>query len=189
MMQHGIRTMNQLTLMPRKSAADFAMMFANSLKLMTPSPLVSASLIISVSSRYVKGCPILDMDPASSAAVMNPLPSRSNDRKTSNNCAWLIKTCSLMSGIMALTNSSNSTKPFPLASMLCSKMWSWSPLGLRPKERKRAASSRCVRLPSESMSNRMNMSLSCLSWCWDWLVVMVGMRVRDIREGTRRRNY
>lgn len=40
---------------PRKPEADFAITVANSLKLMTPSPSTSASLIISVSSLYVSG--------------------------------------------------------------------------------------------------------------------------------------
>ena len=44
-----------LTVRPRKSEADLAMMVENSLKLMTPSPLASASRIISESSLYVKG--------------------------------------------------------------------------------------------------------------------------------------
>lgn len=157
---------------PRKSAADLAMRVANSLKLMTPSPLVSASCIISDSSLYVRGCPIFDIDPASSAAVIYPLPSLSNDRNTSMSCPWLTNTSSFMSGNITSTSSSNSTNPFPLASMLASKSWSWSPVGLIPRDLRRAASSRWVRLPSESMSKRMKMSFSCLSWS-DWSTAMI----------------
>ncbi|KAB2053349.1 hypothetical protein ES319_A12G181800v1 [Gossypium barbadense] len=160
-----------LSLIPRKSAAELAMILVNSKKLTTPSPLESASFIISESSRKVKGWPILAMEPASSAGVMNPLPSRSNNWKTSNNWASFIKIWWVMSGRIALTNSSNSTRPFPLASMSPSKRWIWSPLGLRPKERKRAASSSWVRLPSESMSKRMNMSFKCFSWSADWTLM------------------
>ncbi|KAF4351717.1 hypothetical protein F8388_019536 [Cannabis sativa] len=80
---------------PRKSEADLAITVANSLKLITPSPSTSASLIISVNSLYVNGWPILAMAPASSAAVMYPLPSRSNDRKTSMSWSWLTKISSL----------------------------------------------------------------------------------------------
>ncbi|KAL4348942.1 hypothetical protein GQ457_17G016650 [Hibiscus cannabinus] len=59
--------------------------------------------------------------------------------------------------------------------MSASKMWIWSPLGLRPKERKRAASSSWVRLPSESMSKRVNMSFSCFSWSADWTLLAVAV--------------
>ncbi|RYR31645.1 hypothetical protein Ahy_B01g056496 isoform B [Arachis hypogaea] len=48
--------------------AERDMIAANSLKLITPSPSVSASLIISVSSRYVNGWPIFAIAPANSAA-------------------------------------------------------------------------------------------------------------------------
>ncbi|CAL9192097.1 unnamed protein product, partial [Musa hybrid cultivar] len=137
------------------------MTVANSSKLMTPSPSVSACRIISVSSRKVSGWPMRAIDRASSAAEMYPLPSRSNDRKTSRSCSWLTKACSVMTGASATASSSNSTDPLPLASMLASSAWIWSPVGLRPRERSRAASSRCVRLPSRSMSNRSNMSRSC----------------------------
>ncbi|KAK2994354.1 hypothetical protein RJ640_017866 [Escallonia rubra] len=129
-------------------------MEANSLKLITPSPFASASRIMSVSSRYVNGRFIFAICPASSAAVMCPLPSRSNVRKTSISWSWLIRTSSSMSGNMALTSSSNSIMPLPSESMLANKTWIWSPLGLRPRDRRRAASSSCVRLPSESMSKR-----------------------------------
>ncbi|WVZ57765.1 hypothetical protein U9M48_008110 [Paspalum notatum var. saurae] len=54
----------------------------NSWKLMRPSPSVSASLIIPVSSLTVSACPSLAMECASSAAVMNPLPSRSKMAKS-----------------------------------------------------------------------------------------------------------
>ena len=141
------------------------MMEANSVKLITPSPSVSASLIISVSSRYVRGCPILAMAPANSAAVMKPLPSRSKYLNTPRSCSWFTKTCSFMSAKMALTNSSNSTFPLPFESMLANSAWTWSPEGFSPSALRSAASSNIVKLPSESMSNLPNISLSWFTWC------------------------
>lgn len=54
----------------RKSLADFPIRVANSLKLRTPSPFVSASFISSDISAYVKDCPILAICLASSAVVI-----------------------------------------------------------------------------------------------------------------------
>ncbi|KAL8138029.1 hypothetical protein V2J09_004030 [Rumex salicifolius] len=99
------------------------------------------------------------MDPANSDGVMYPLPSRSKDLNTSIICSWLMRICaSAISAPRVVKSSSNSMLPLPLESMFASSAWSWSPVGFTPSDRSNAANSRCVRLPSESRSNRLKIA-------------------------------
>jgi len=149
--------------MPRKSEAERAMAETNSGKLITPSSLVSAPLIIPVSSGKSTRCFNFTKAPANSANVMTPLPSRSKNLNNSRTSFWFAKTCSFMLAKTTDTNSSNSTFPLPFESALANRARTWSPEGFSPSVTRSAASSNIVKLPSESMSNLSNIAFSWFS--------------------------
>jgi len=151
--------------MPRKSEAERAMAETNSAKLITPSPSVSAPLIIRVSSGNVTGCFIFAKAAANSANVMTPLPLRSNSLNNSRTGFWFAKTCLFLLAKMTNTNSSNSTFLLPFESAMANRVWTCSPEGFSLSVTISAASSNFVKLPSESMSNLSNIAFRLFSCC------------------------
>ena len=149
-------------LQPHKlSKAADVIAWENSWKLMQPSPSVSASLIIPVSSFAVSAWPNLAMEWASSAAVMYPLSSLSNIRKIILNCSSLYgHFAGISSGSTSATNSENSIRPLLFLSAFWINESSWSSLGFRPSDLSSDPSSSWVKLPSLFRSNDRKISRS-----------------------------
>ncbi|CAI0418684.1 unnamed protein product [Linum tenue] len=155
----------------------------NSGKLIRPSPSVSASRIIPVSSSAVSLWPSFAIECASSAAVMYPFPSRSNILNSCFSCSSLYADSSSSVWIPGATiarNSVNSTRPLLFVSALWISALSSSELGFRPSDRIKDASSICVRLPSLFRSKDRKIprrSAICASSSFGRLLVMIWVQL------------